>query len=326
MSTLVGARTLRTIVEDRARSAADALFVIFDDLNGRVSTRTYREFERDVNRTAHLLHDIGVRRCDKLSLLLGNCLEFLYLWFAAAKIGAVIVPVNTASSASELEYLVSHSESKLIFTHANHLETANQIGRRCPGVEAVITCGSGAPTPSADFTELVADRAETPPQGPAPAPADEAAILYTSGTTARPKGVLVTHANYIYAGETVSQAIRLLPEDRHLVVLPLFHGNAQYYSTMSALVTGASMALMARFNPAPHDFFGQPSASRRMSYVPGKTARGWGLGGSPEGDRRGLSLVGARRHGGGGRRGGKYPSSSSGSRGSRSRASVDATG
>ena len=49
--------------------------------------------------------------------------------------------------------------------------------------------------------------------------------------------------------------------------------------------------------PAPHDFFGQPSASRRMSYVPGKTARGWGLGGSPEGDRRGLSLVGARRHG-----------------------------
>ena len=248
MSTLVGARTLRTIVEDRARSAPDALFVIFDDLNGRVSTRTYREFERDVNRTAHLLHDIGVRRCDKLSLLLGNCLEFLYLWFAAAKIGAVIVPVNTASSASELEYLVSHSESKLIFTHANHLETANQIGRRCPGVEAVITCGSGAPTPSADFTELVADRAETPPQGPAPAPADEAAILYTSGTTARPKGVLVTHANYIYAGETVSQAIRLLPEDRHLVVLPLFHGNAQYYSTMSALVTGASMALMARFS------------------------------------------------------------------------------
>ena len=94
----------------------------------------------------------------------------------------------------------------------------------------------------------MADRAETPPQGPAPAPADEAAILYTSGTPARPKGVLVTHANYIYAGETVSQAIRLLPEDRHLVVLPLFHGNAQYYSTMSAPVTGASMALMVRFS------------------------------------------------------------------------------
>ncbi|MDX1514738.1 MAG: AMP-binding protein, partial [Gammaproteobacteria bacterium] len=76
---------------------------------------------------------------------------------------------------------------------------------------------------------------------------DSVAILYTSGTTARPKGVVVTNANYVYAGETVAKAIRLAPDDRHLVVLPLFHGNAQYYSTMSTMVTGASMALTSRF-------------------------------------------------------------------------------
>ncbi|MFN8455758.1 MAG: AMP-binding protein [Anaerolineae bacterium] len=79
-------------------------------------------------------------------------------------------------------------------------------------------------------------------------PLDDVSILYTSGTTSRPKGVLATNANYIYAGETVAKAIRLTPKDRHFVVLPLFHGNAQYYSTMSTLVTGATMAVMARFS------------------------------------------------------------------------------
>ncbi len=72
--------------------------------------------------------------------------------------------------------------------------------------------------------------------------------MYTSGTTSRPKGVMVTHANYLKAGATVADAIELQPSDRQFVVLPLFHGNAQYYSTMSALLRGASVALMDRFS------------------------------------------------------------------------------
>ncbi len=160
----------------------------------------------------------------------------------------MIVPVNTASSASELEYLVAHSESRLIFTQAAQLDLARQVHGRCPRVEEVLICGDGAPSPAVQVGHLVAECPETSPRGPAPAPLDDAAILYTSGTTARPKGVQVTHANYLCAGETVARAVRLTPADRHLVVLPLFHGNAQYYSTMSALVTGASIALMARFS------------------------------------------------------------------------------
>ena len=213
-----------------------------------------------MNRTAHLLGRLGIRRGDTVTLLLSNCLEFLHLWFGAAKLGAVIVPVNTASSASELEYLVAHSESRLIFTEAAQLEPARQVRGRCPRVEAVFTCGDGAPSPAVDFGRLAGDCPETTPDGAAPAPGDEAAILYTSGTTARPKGVLVTHANYLCAGETVARAVQLTAADRHLVVLPLFHGNAQYYSTMSALVTGASIALMARFSASR--YFDQAIAHR----------------------------------------------------------------
>ena len=77
---------------------------------------------------------------------------------------------------------------------------------------------------------------------------DVVAMLYTSGTTSKPKGVQVTNANYIYAGELLSKSINLNENDRAFIVLPLFHGNAQYYSTMSALVVGASIALTEKFS------------------------------------------------------------------------------
>ena len=243
-----GAPTLPALVEERARTAPDAPFVTLDDLEGGVSTRTYREFAGDVNRTARLLGDLGIRRGDRVTLLLGNCPEFLDLWFGAAAIGAVVVPVNTASSAAELEYLAGHSDSRLIFTQAAHLEAAEAVARRRPSVESVVVCGPGARSPSTNLAALAATRADTPPPGPLPGPTDDAAILYTSGTTARPKGVLVTHANYLCAGRTVANHIGLTRDDRHLVVLPFFHGNAQYYSTMSTLVAGASMVMTARFS------------------------------------------------------------------------------
>ncbi|MDX1487099.1 MAG: AMP-binding protein, partial [Acidiferrobacterales bacterium] len=164
-------------------------------------------------------------------------------------IGAVIMPTNVAATANELEYLVNHSESRLIFTVQAHLGVVEDVCRRCAGVEEVIVCGRRVPKGAKhlDFHALVAEHKSVAPPAKL-GPLDEAAILYTSGTTARPKGVLVTHANYIYAGETVAKAIRLAPEDRHFVVMPLFHGNAQYYSTMSALVVGASTVITARFS------------------------------------------------------------------------------
>ena len=122
-----GPRTLGGMLEAQARATPEAPFVVFDDLHGHVTARTYREFDRDVNRTAHLLGRLGVGRGDTITLLLSNRLEFLALWFGAAKLGAVIVPVNTAASASELEYLVAHSESRLVFTEAGRFEFARQV-------------------------------------------------------------------------------------------------------------------------------------------------------------------------------------------------------
>ncbi len=248
MTTIVGNRTLRDLLEYRARITPQRAFVVFDDMAGTTTRLSYVELDAQINRTANMLLALGIGHGDKINLHLPNCLEFLLLWFAAAKIGAVIMPTNVASPAAELEYLVNHSESRLVFTDTDRLETVEAMRHSCPGVEAVIVCGESPVTGDCrSFDGLLAGHNTTAPLADIK-PLDDVAILYTSGTTARPKGVMVTNANYIYAGETVAKAIRLSPEDRHFVVLPLFHGNAQYYSTMSTLVTGASMALMARFS------------------------------------------------------------------------------
>lgn len=248
MSSIVGNRTLRRLLEYRVATTPDAVFLIYDDLQGGVTQLSYAEFDAQVNRTANLLSALGVKKGDKINLHLPNCLEFMYLWFGAAKIGAVIMPTNILSPTAELEYLVNHSESRFIFTHANYLATISEVQRQCPTVEQVILCGEAVPSSDVpNFSSLLVQQPVDLPSVDI-TPLDEVSILYTSGTTSRPKGVLITNANYIYAGETVAKASRLAPSDRHCIVLPLFHANAQYYSTMSALVTGASIALMARFS------------------------------------------------------------------------------
>jgi carnitine-CoA ligase len=125
MSTIVGHRTLRQLLAYRVATHPERTFITFDDLAGGVTNLTYRQFDRQVNRTAHALRDLGIGKGDTINLHMANCLEFLYLWFAAAKIGAVIVPTNILSAPAELEYLVEHSASKLIFTQPAQLATTD---------------------------------------------------------------------------------------------------------------------------------------------------------------------------------------------------------
>ncbi|MDX1434629.1 MAG: AMP-binding protein [Gammaproteobacteria bacterium] len=251
MVNIVGRRTLGGILAERAGSAGDRTCVVFEGGAGDAVTLTWAGLDERVSRCANLLAALGVRRGDKINLHLANCLEFLYLWFGAARLGAVIMPTNVASTADELEYLVTHSESRLVFTQPDFVAVAEEVRARSPGVEGLVVCGAKGDTAHQDFDALLAAApAEAPPTSCEPG--DEVAILYTSGTTSRPKGVVVTHANYIYAGETVAKGLGMGRDDRHLTVLPLFHGNAQYYSTMSTLVTGASMVLASRFSASAY--------------------------------------------------------------------------
>ncbi|MBA2448348.1 MAG: AMP-binding protein [Chloroflexi bacterium] len=245
---IVGPRTILHELRARVQTAPTKPWLIFEDRDGDVQQWSLAEFERLVNRAANVLGGLGVRPGDRLVLHLANCPEFLLLWFGAAACGAEIVPVNTLSSPDELQYLINHSESMLIATEPAHLDVVERLRRSCAAARHVLLCRADRDEGAAlSFNRLLEQASDARPRHE-PKPLDVVAILYTSGTTSRPKGCLITHANYVHVGESVSKGMRLGPDDRFFTVLPLFHGNAQYYSTMSALVVGGSVALMERFS------------------------------------------------------------------------------
>jgi len=236
---IVGTRTLGSALEDKARRFPDEPFLIFEDATGATGRWTWREFDADVNRVAHLLLARGLRHGDKFNLHLGNCPEFLLFWMAAARTGTVMVPTNPGSAADEMEYILAHSEARLAVTEPQYAAAIHVVAGRCPALDGVLEARPLAPL----LDGLPSVRPET-----AVAPLDEISMQYTSGTTSKPKGVLLTHANYIYGGEVMSKAMRVGPGDRHLIVLPLFHAGAQLHAFIPMLLCGGSVALIERFS------------------------------------------------------------------------------
>ncbi len=230
-------------------SRPDASFLVFEAADGTVTEWTYAEFDSIVARMATELvsHDVGPGA--SVHLALTNCPTFIAAWLAAIRLGAWIVPSDPMGRTPEL---------------------ADHIDRTSPAVGFCSVARVDAYLPAAgDLTLFLIDESDAGfgwlPDAefsgwPAPTLADRAAVMFTSGTTGRPKGVDITQANYAFAGKTMAEAAGLTTADRQLVVLPLFHANAQYYSFASAIWVGASVALMHNFSAS--GFLGQAARHR----------------------------------------------------------------
>lgn len=245
---IIGKRTLRDLLNEKVTMHRNKTFLLFEDIEQRKFELTYGEFADQVNRLSCVFLDFGVTKGDHVTLHIPNCLEFMVSWFALANIGAIMVPTNILSTANEMEYILNHSKSVLLITEEAYLEKFTGISKRLLHLrEILLTRYEGVDFEEQNLNRLMA-KASPEIQEISVDSEDVAAMLYTSGTTSRPKGVQITHANYLFTGEVMSKSIRLSPDDRQFIVLPLFHGNAQYYSTMSALAVGASIAITERFS------------------------------------------------------------------------------
>ncbi|TWG85627.1 crotonobetaine/carnitine-CoA ligase [Cupriavidus gilardii J11] len=217
-----------------AGERAEAPFLLFEDQRWSFGATA------DIAlRGATWLDKLGVEAGDRVVLAIGNRPMFVFAWFALLARGAVAVPVSPEMFGDPLRYIVSQSESRFLLCEAaDHARFAAETA----------PCGVTVRS-FADEAAFVADIVRHPLATPAPArDHTPAAILYTSGTTGQPKGVVIPNRSYLAAGEKVTEAIGITAEDRIMTFLPLHHANPQMYSIMSALTAGCSVAIVPRFS------------------------------------------------------------------------------
>ncbi len=244
---ILGNRTLKSALEDKAHRFPAKTLLVFEDRTGAIEQYTYETFDRRVNQIARALLKLGLSKGDTFNLHLRNAPEFLFGWFAAAKTGSVMVPTNPDSTAEEMEYILNHSEATVSVVQGSSAASVLACRSRCPRLREIVVAREGPIEGACPLGEL-ADREPADPPEVALGPLDEVAILYTSGTTSKPKGVVLTHANYLFGGEMMAKAMGVSPDDRHLIVLPFFHAAAQIHAFVPTLVVGASGAVMAGFS------------------------------------------------------------------------------
>ncbi|HOZ46105.1 MAG TPA: long-chain-fatty-acid--CoA ligase [Candidatus Hydrogenedentes bacterium] len=233
--------TITRLLEDQAARYGDRTFCFCDDRE-----YSFRTLNDHAARVAGNLAAQGVGEQDKVLLLMGNNVEFLYLFFGLGRIGAVCVPINPQLKPHEIAYIATNSEARVLVTIPEMAPLLPTLKSLLPKLGHVYVIGD-APEAARPFSELLAPVDAVPPI--AARSDSEAALIYTSGTTGQPKGVVLTHMNYVSNARMISKSTSLTANDRFLCVLPMYHVNAQVVTVLTPLTVGADFALMSRFNP-----------------------------------------------------------------------------
>jgi crotonobetaine/carnitine-CoA ligase len=226
-----------------AEQRADHPVLVWDPADGEGRSWTYAELWADTRRLAAGLASRGIGRDDKVLIHSENCPEMVLAWLACATVGAVGVTTNTKSVAAEMAYFVEKAQCVAAITQPEFVDLVNEAG---PDLRWTAVMGDDVPDGQLAMVELFGETDDW--EGRAIEPMLPFGIMFTSGTTNRPKAVVHTHANAIWASRTGPRNIDLGPDDRYLIYLPFFHVNAQSWSFFSVLGVGATAVLMPKWS------------------------------------------------------------------------------
>ena len=251
---IIGTKNLRDVIELKVSQFPNKECIVFEDREGNVIRYTYTEFNILINKYANILLDKGIKKDDKVVVHMLNSPEYLFSWFALGKIGAIMIPTNVLSGGFELEYYLNYSESVAVITEPNYMDTFTGLLDKCKSVKQIFLARTSPRYPSQKLypdsivmADLLRDTSAELPEIEINIE-DDLMWLFTSGTTSRPKAVQLTHANAVFAGIFGAQAWKVTPEDRHFIVLPLFHVNGQFISVMPTLTAGATLIMAEQFS------------------------------------------------------------------------------
>lgn len=271
MADIVGNETLRDLWQSVVERKGRRHFLTFQNRVGDVFEYTYAAFDEDVNRIANVFLDLGIEKGDHVALHLHSSPESLMCLFGLAKIGAVAVPINEQYLADEAEYILENSDAICVVVEPLFYETYQELlarGHYFPKGVVVARAGTESPKSNIDFSSIYTPlgTVEEGQQGIYDfwmmrceqsailrdscelASDDPVQIIYTSGTTSRPKGVVLTHANMVFSGLYGDWEVSLRGSDRVLTSMPACHSNFQLAALMPVITAGASLIIVEKYS------------------------------------------------------------------------------
>jgi len=209
---------------------------------------TYGELDKQIDRYASLLASLDLKPGDRVALQLPKCMEFILLEQAVLSVGGIVIPLNTDYRPEEITYFLSDSGARLLFTDLERFLRARGEIAKHQGIKTVLV-DSEAAEEAVSLAALL-EKATRSDQRRYPAQGDDTAIIcYTSGTTGKPKGAMLTHNNLISNMTALHEAWGWTDRDILLHVLPLFHVHGLFVALHGALNAGATIVMHEKFDP-----------------------------------------------------------------------------
>lgn len=229
------------VVEQLAKHAEIQPDQAITSFQGKVTT--YREFYKQISNLAAYFQSEGIKKGDVIAIYLHNSDSFLKCYYACQLGGYIVLPINTKLTASELEYIFTHSEAKVLIYDSRFTDTLNQLPKAMEGFSCKVPVGEGEifdsliQNDSLSFIEETID------------PEDMAVIFYTSGTTGKPKGVMLSGNNVKAVAEIWATAMDITSDDRMHIVAPLFHCAASHVFSIPVIYRGGTIIIEEQFSP-----------------------------------------------------------------------------
>jgi acyl-CoA synthetase (AMP-forming)/AMP-acid ligase II len=220
-----------------------------DSVIGLGKRLTYRELYERSNSLARGLRDLGLGKGDIVGILLYNCCEYIEITFAINQIGAVWLPLNFRLAGAEFQYILENAGAKALITEQEFAPVISSIKSNLPALKHVMVLGSNHPEDWLDYADLVSQNLGAKMPHAEVGLDDLHRLMYTSGTTARPKGVMLTYGNLYWKniGHLLTFAITNM--DRTLVVGPLYHVGGMDLPGTGTLYAGGSLVILKKFDP-----------------------------------------------------------------------------
>lgn len=262
--------TLGGVLDDLSKHNPNGWAVRYTDRN---YFRTWKELNDEADLIARGMMSLGVKKGDHVAIWATNTPEWILTLFAAAKIGAVLVTVNTNFKIFELEYLLRQSDTKLLvmiggFKNNDYVATVNELlpelkttsgeieSERLPFLKRVVFAGKETPEGMLNFEDLKILGGDFPVEiyeenKKTLNTHDVVNMQYTSGTTGFPKGVMLTHYNILNNGKTIGDGMKFTKNDKLCITVPFFHCFGLVLAMMACITHGTTMVPVERYSPVP---------------------------------------------------------------------------